>query len=358
MTPTNSVKRLQQIGAHETDLLEFDDIFTGSPVIEARTAELAAAARAELAEIETMGGALQAIESSYMKRRLVESNAKRVKRIESGEHVVVGVNEFTESAPSPLTAKGADAFLALDPDAEDQQIARLTKWRVSRDDNAVKKALAGLTNAATEGHNVMEYSIACAHAGVTTGEWGEALRDIFGEYRAPTGVAGVRLAEAIGNSPLAGRYNKLRGEVAAAEKRLGRPLTILVGKPGLDGHSNGAEQIAVTAAECGMTVIYDGIRLKPEQIVERAKSEKAHLVGLSVLSGSHLGLVLDVIARMKTAGLADIPVVVGGIIPDDDAARLIEAGVAKVFTPKDYEMAQIMGDMVALAAPGRDEAAE
>jgi (2R)-ethylmalonyl-CoA mutase len=271
---------------------------------------------------------------------------------------VVGVNEFTESAPSPLTAEGADAFLALDPRAEEQQIARLLAWREARDGEAVKKALAGLTNAAAEGRNVMEPSIACAHAGVTTGEWGEALREIFGEYRAPTGVSGVRLSEAIGNSPLAGRYNELREEVTSAEKRLGRPLTILVGKPGLDGHSNGAEQIAVTATECGMTVIYDGIRLTPEQIVERAKSEKAHLVGLSVLSGSHLGLALDVIARMKAAGLSDIPVVVGGIIPEDDAARLIEAGIAKVFTPKDYEMAGIMDDMIALAAPGRDEAAE
>ena len=350
--------RLQQIVAYETDLLEFDDIFTGSPVIEAKTAELAAAARAELAAIEKMGGALEAIDTGYMKRRLVESNAKRVKRIESGEHVVVGVNDFTESAPSPLTAEGADAFLALDPDAEDQQIARLAAWRESRDDGAVEKALAGLTNAAAEGRNVMVPSIACAHAGVTTGEWGEALRSIFGEYRAPTGVAGVRLAEAIGNSPLAGRYNELRDEVALAEKRLGRPLTLLVGKPGLDGHSNGAEQIAVTAAECGMRVIYDGIRLTPEQIVERAKTEQAHLVGLSVLSGSHLGLALDVIARMKAAGLADVPVVVGGIIPDADAARLIEAGVAKVFTPRDFEMAGIMADMIALAAPGRDEAAE
>lgn len=350
--------RLQQIVAFETDLLEFDDIFTGSPVIEARTAELADAARAELAEIEKMGGALEAIESSYMKRRLVESNAKRVKRIESGEQIVVGVNEFTESAPSPLTAGGTDAFLAVDPNAEEQQVARLVARRATRDDDAVKKALAGLTNAAAEGRNVMEPSIACAHVGVTTGEWGETLREIFGEYRAPTGVVGVRIAEAIGNSPLAGRYNELRDEVAAAGKRLGRPLTILVGKPGLDGHSNGAEQIAVTATECGMKVVYDGIRLTPEQIVERAKSEQVHLLGLSVLSGSHLGLTLDVIARMKAIGLSDVPVVVGGIIPDGDAARLIEAGVAKVFTPKDYEMAEIMADMVTLAAPGRDEAVE
>ena len=350
--------RLQQIVAFETDLLEFDDIFEGSGVIEAKTAELVADARTELAAIEAMGGALQAIESSYMKQRLVESNALRVKAIESGEQTVVGVNAFTETAPSPLTAEGADAFLAVDPAAEDQQIARLVAWREARDAGAVKQALAGLVNAAAEGRNIMEPSIACAHAGVTTGEWAGALREIFGEYRAPTGVAGVRLDAAIGNSPLAGRYNELRDAAAAAAKRLGRPLTLLVGKPGLDGHSNGAEQIAVTARDCGMEVLYDGIRLTPGEIVEQAAQGAVHIVGLSVLSGSHLSLVEEVLEKMAAAGLSDVPVVVGGIIREDDERRLLEAGVARVFTPKDFELTDIMAAMIGLAAPDRDEAAE
>jgi ethylmalonyl-CoA mutase len=334
--------RLQQILAYETDLLDYDDLFDGSKVVDAKVAELMAEARAELARIDEMGGAIAAIESGYMKRALVESKARRLAAIESGAQIVVGVNRFEESAPSPLTASADGGYLALDDTAEAAQTARLLAWRAARDEGAARAALEGLRRAASEGRNVMEPSIACAHAGVTTGEWAEALRAIYGEYRAPTGVGGA----VSGGAP--DELAKLRGEVERVSRRLGRRIKLLVGKPGLDGHSNGAEQIAVRARDAGMEVVYQGIRLTPEQIAETALEESVHVVGLSILSGSHVPLVTEVLARLARLGLADIPVVIGGIIPPADAARLREAGVARVYTPKDYGLNTIIGDIVAL----------
>ena len=336
--------RLQQIMAYETDLLEYGDLFTGSPVVEAKVEELAAEARAELARIDAMGGAVAAVESSYLKQRLVESNAKRLAAIESGEITVVGVNKFTENAPSPLTAGEDGGFLSVDPKAEAEQIARLQAWRAQRDSKAVAVALAGLVVAAKDGSNIMPASIACAHAGVTGGEWAGTLRDIFGEFRAPTGVS--KAAAASGSDALA----KVRTRVAAVSEHLGRRIKMLVGKPGLDGHSNGAEQIAVRARDAGIEVVYEGIRLTPAQIVNAAVEEGVHVVGLSILSGSHLALVTDVLDRMKKAGLEQIPVVAGGIIPPEDAAALRAAGVARVYTPKDYDLTTIMADIVDLVA--------
>ncbi len=334
--------RLQQIIAYETDLLEYGDLFNGNPVIEAKVEELAAEARAELARIDAMGGAVAAVESSYLKQRLVESNSKRLYAIESGEIIVVGVNKFMESAPSPLTAGEDGGFLSVDPKAELEQIARLQAWRSQRDAHAVKAALAGLAAAAKEDRTVMPASIACAHAGVTNGEWAGTLREIFGEFRAPTGVA--KAAVFGGNEGLA----KIRERVETISAQLGRRIKILVGKPGLDGHSNGAEQIAVRARDAGMEVVYEGIRLTPAQIVNAAIEEGVHVVGLSILSGSHLALVADVIERMSKAGLANIPVVVGGIIPAEDAESLKRTGVARVYTPKDYDLNAIMADIVEL----------
>ena len=336
--------RLQQIMAYETDLLEYGDLFTGSPVVEAKVEELAAEARAELARIDAMGGAVAAVESSYLKQRLVESNAKRLAAIESGEITVVGVNKFTESAPSPLTAGEDGGFLSVDPKAEAEQIARLQAWRAARDGKAVAAALAGLAAAARDGSNIMPASIACAHAGVTGGEWAGTLREIFGEFRAPTGVA--KAAAAASGEALA----KVRARVAAVSEQLGRRIKMLVGKPGLDGHSNGAEQIAVRARDAGLEVVYEGIRLTPAQIVNAAVEEGVHVVGLSILSGSHLALVGDVLERMTKAGLGHIPVVAGGIIPPEDAAALKAAGVARVYTPKDYDLTTIMADIVELVA--------
>ncbi len=334
--------RLQQIMAFETDLLEFDDLFNGSTVIEAKVAELAAEARAELARIDALGGAVAAVESSYLKQRLVESNSRRLAAIEAGDITVVGVNRFTESAPSPLTAGEDGGFLAADPEAEADQLGRLHAWRAARDGAAVATALTGLAEAAREGRNVMPASIACAHAGVTTGEWTATLREIFGEFRAPTGVA--KAAVATGNDGLA----KVRVRVEEVSARLGRRIKMLVGKPGLDGHSNGAEQIAVRARDAGLEVVYEGIRLTPAQIVNAAVEEGVHVVGLSILSGSHLALVAEVLERMKTIGIGQIPVVVGGIIPPEDAATLKTAGVARVYTPKDYDLTAIMADIVEL----------
>ena len=336
--------RLQQIMAFETDLLEYGDLFTGSPVIEAKVEELAAEARAELARIDAMGGAVAAVESSYLKQRLVESNAKRLAAIESGAITVVGVNKFTESAPSPLTAGEDGGFLSVDPKAEAEQIARLQAWRAQRDGKAVALALAGLAAAAKDGANIMPASIACAHAGVTGGEWAETLRGIFGEFRAPTGVG--KAAAAASGDALA----KVRARVGAVSEQLGRRIKMLVGKPGLDGHSNGAEQIAVRARDAGIEVVYEGIRLTPAQIVNAAVEEGVHVVGLSILSGSHLALVADVLERMKKAGLGHIPVVAGGIIPPEDAATLKQTGVARVYTPKDYDLTTIMADIVELVA--------
>jgi (2R)-ethylmalonyl-CoA mutase len=343
--------RLQQIVAFETDLLEFDDIFDGSSAITEKVEALKRDAREELARIDAMGGAVAAIDSSYMKQRLVESNARRLSAIESGQQTVVGVNKFTESAPSPLTAGSDGGFMKVDEAAESEQVARLKTWRAERDAAAVEAALKRLETDARGGTNIMEASIACAHAGVTTGEWGGVLRKVFGEYRAPTGVAraSVEMSRA--------DIGKVRGRVDAVSKRLGRRIKILVGKPGLDGHSNGAEQIAVRARDAGMEVVYEGIRLTPAEIVNAALEEGVHVIGLSILSGSHVALVDDVMARLKKLGLSEIPVVVGGIIPPEDEKRLLAAGVARVYTPKDYDLNTIMDQIVDLIEARRPEAA-
>ncbi len=332
--------RLQQIVAHETDILEYEDIFDGNPAIAAKVAALKTEALAELARIAEMGGAIAAVENGYMKGRLVSSNARRVAAIERGEQVVVGVNRFAESAPSPLTASG-DLVQAIDPATEAAQIAALQAWRRARDTAAVARTLAALETAARQGLNVMAPSIDCARAGVTTGEWGETLRGVFGQYRAPTGVAGVARSRDAA-------LDALKARVQALGEQLGVPVKMLIGKPGLDGHSNGAEQIAVRASDAGLTVIYDGIRLTPEQIVDTAAAEGVHVIGLSVLSGSHMALVGLVLERLKAAGLEHIPVVVGGIIPAADAAALEAAGVARVYTPKDFELNAIVADIVDL----------
>ncbi|QQS13623.1 MAG: protein meaA [Rhodospirillales bacterium] len=341
--------RLQQIVAHETDLLEFGDIFDGSVEIARKVGELKDEARAELARIDAMGGAVAAVEAGYMKQRLVESNMRRIAAIESGAQTVVGVNAFTEGETSPLSA-GEGAILTVDPDVEREQVGQLKAWRAARDAAAAGAALKSLRDAAREGRNVMEPSIACAHAGVTTGEWAQCLREIFGEYRAPTGVG---RAAALGGDTL----EPVRREVDAVSKSLGRRVKILVGKPGLDGHSNGAEQIAVRARDCGMEVVYEGIRLTPARIVNAALEEGVHVVGLSILSGSHVPLVAEVMAGMRAAGLADVPVVVGGIIPPDDADALRRSGVARVYTPKDYDITAIMKDIVGVVAAGARKAA-
>ncbi len=342
--------RAQQIVAFETDILEFEDIFDGSAVIEAKVGELAAATREELERIAEMGGAVAAIERGYMKRRLVESNARRLAAIERGAQTVVGVNAFAESAPSPLAEAADGGVLSVDPDAERVQVDRVRAWRGSRENAAAAAALKSLAQAAAEGRNIMEPSIACAHAGVTTGEWSGTLRDVFGEYRAPTGIDGV-------GSAIPAGLAELRSRVDAAARRLGRRPKILVGKPGLDGHSNGAEQIAVRARDAGFEVVYEGIRLTPARIANAALEEGVHLVGLSVLSGSHLPLVAEVVRHMREAGIAEVPVVVGGIVPAEDAARLKASGVARVYTPKDYDVTRIMGELVELIEGSRSRAA-
>ncbi len=331
--------RIQQILAYETDLLEYEDLFDGSRVVEARTAELVAAARAELAHVLELGGVVAAVESAYMKQRLVESHTARTQAIESGEQIVVGVNRYTEAEPSPLVA-GGQSFLEVDASAEREQIERLQAFRARRSQPDVTAALQNLKDVLANGGNVMPPSIQAAHAGVTTGEWADALRGLFGEYRAPTGVVSRRTPTA------APRMRAVQERVAALSTRLGRPLKILIGKPGLDGHSNGAEQIAVKARDAGMEVVYEGIRLTPEEIVQSARDEGVHVIGLSILSGSHGTLVLDVLERLRRAGLAGLPVVVGGIIPEDDAARLRQAGVKRVYTPKDFDLTRIMGEIV------------
>jgi (2R)-ethylmalonyl-CoA mutase len=334
--------RTQQILAYETDLLEFGDIFDGSTEIARKVAELKEEALAELRRIEEMGGAVAAID--YMKRSLVESNTARVARIEAGEQIVVGVNRWGESEPSPLSA-GTGAILTVDESVEADQIERLHAWRASRDTAACEKALAALEADARSGANIMEASIVCAKAGVTTGEWGATLRRVFGEYRAPTGVGKVAAATA-------GDVEAVRKRVDDVSDRLGRRIKILIGKPGLDGHSNGAEQIAVRARDCGMEVVYEGIRLTPAQIVRAAVEESAHVVGLSILSGSHVPLVRDVLERMKSEGAGDIPVVIGGIIPPEDAELLKGLGVAGVYTPRNFELNAIMADIVGLVERG------
>src|SRR3954464_5143178 len=330
--------RMQQILAYETDLLEYGDIFDGSPTIAAKVEELKREANAELAHIHAMGGAVVAVEQGYMKQQLVESNTRRVEAIERGEQTVVGVNRFVESEDSPLTG-AADAILTVSPQAEADQIERLNAWRASRDQKAVAVALKELRAAAQENRNIMPPSVNCAKAGVTTGEWGFALRESFGEFRAPPGGGRAPRNETVG-------LDELRADVDRVSRKLGRRLTFVVGKPGLDGHSNGAEQIAVRARDAGMAVVDEGIRLTPAEIVEAVREQGAHVVGLSILSGSHVPLVKDVVARLKSAGLEDVPVVVGGIIPPEDAQMLQQAGVAAVYTPKDFELNRIMADIV------------
>ena len=334
--------RLQQILAYETDLLEYEDIFDGSHVIASKTEELKALARDTLADLDARGGAIQSID--HMKESLVGAHIDRIKAIESGDLTVVGVNRYVETAESPL-AGGDGSIQTVDPAEESAQVRDLKEWRSKRDASAVENVLAALKQAAQDGTNIMEPSIACAKAGVTTGEWGTAMRDVFGEFRAPTGVAMVIKTD--GEEDAAA----VRKDVERVSEALGRQLTYVLGKPGLDGHSNGAEQIAFRARDCGMDINYDGIRLTPEDIVTSAKDQSAHVVGLSILSGSHLPLVEDTMNRMREAGLADVPVVVGGIIPEEDARRLLAMGVARVYTPKDFQLNTIMMDVVALVDP-------
>ncbi|MDA7426450.1 protein meaA [Thalassococcus lentus] len=332
--------RMQQILAYETDLLEYEDLFDGNPAVDRKVEALKDGARAELANIGSMGGAIGSIE--YMKGRLVESNAERLGRIERNETVVVGVNRWTEGEQSPLVGEDG-GIMVVDPAVEQEQILRLNEWKSERDAEAVESALEALRAAAKAGENVMPASIACAKAGVTTGEWAGEMRAIHGEYRAPTGVSSSPSNKTEG-------LDDIRAAVDAVSDRLGKRLRFLVGKPGLDGHSNGAEQIAFRARDCGMEIDYEGIRLTPEQIIEAAQNG-AHVIGLSILSGSHIPLVEDVVTRMRETGLGHIPLIVGGIIPEEDATRLRAMGVAKVYTPKDFELNMIMKDIVTLVDP-------
>ena len=332
--------RTQQILAFETDLLEHADIFDGSHVIEARTAELVEEARAELNKVLEMGGAVDAVENAYMKQALVESHTRRIRAIEAGEQTVVGVNRFEESVESPLVEQGDKAILKVDDSAEREQIERLQAFRSKRNATEAEAALRALKEAAANGQNILPPSIRAAQAGATTGEWSDTLRQLFGEYRAPTGVGAARVTSSDEG------IEALRERVAKRSDELGRRLKILVGKPGLDGHSNGAEQIAVKARDVGMEVVYDGIRLTPEEIVQSARDEGVHVIGLSILSGSHVVLVTQVLEGLRQEGLEDLPVVVGGIIPEEDATRLEKAGVRRVYTPKDFDLTQIMNEIV------------
>ncbi|MGZ4534877.1 MAG: protein meaA [Nocardioidaceae bacterium] len=334
--------RLQQVLAFESDLLEYDDIFEGSTVIEAKVAELVEGARAEMDRVQAMGGAIAAVESGYMKQELVSSHAARRARIEAGEEQVVGVNIYESTEPSPLTADLDTAIQTADPEAERSAVRSLEEWRAQRDDTAVAEALARLAADAKSGTNLMEATLAAARAGATTGEWAGTLREVFGEFRAPTGVNG-----AVGVTEAGAELTQVREDVRATGEELGGRLRLLVGKPGLDGHSNGAEQVAVRARDAGFEVIYQGIRLTPEQIVSAAVAEDVHCVGLSILSGSHMELVPAVLDGLREQGMGDVPVVVGGIIPSGDAARLRELGVAAVFTPKDFGLTEIMAGILA-----------
>ncbi|RFU19750.1 protein meaA [Geodermatophilus marinus] len=340
--------RLQQVLAYETDLLEYDDLFTGSVVVERKVAELVEGARGEMARVAELGGAVAAVESGYMKGRLVASLAERRRRMESGEDVVVGVNRFETSEPNPLLADLDTAIQTVDPAVEDAAAEAVRRWRAERDPEPVRAALDRLRAAAGTSENLMAATLGCARAGVTTGEWAGVLREVFGEYRAPTGVAAAAGGEA--DATLEG----VRERVRATGEELGGRLRLLVGKPGLDGHSNGAEQIAVRARDAGFEVVYQGIRLTPQQIVSAAVEEDVHVVGLSVLSGSHLQVVPAVLRGLREAGLDDVPVVVGGIVPDGDARRLREAGVARVFTPKDFALTDIMGQIVDVVREAHD----
>ena len=339
--------RMQQIMAFETDLLEYDDLFDGNPAVDAKVEALKAGTRQELAGLDGMGGAIKAID--YMKAQLVTSNAERLGRIEAGETVVVGVNKYTQTGPSPLMSADG-GIMTVDPATEAEQINRLTEWRAARDEAAVQSALTALRDAAAKGENIMPASIVAAKAGATTGEWAAQMRAVHGEYRGPTGVSPSPSNKTEG-------LDDLRAAVDHVSDKLGRRLAFLIGKPGLDGHSNGAEQIAYRARDCGMSITYDGIHLTPEELVRAAEEQGSHVVGLSILSGSHIPLVEELMERMNAAGLAHIPVIVGGIIPDDDAKRLLAMGVARVYTPKDFELNTIMMDVVTLADP-KAEAAE
>ncbi len=335
--------RLQQVLAFESDLLEYDDIFDGSSVIEAKVAELVSGAREEMDRIQEMGGAIAAVESGYMKQELVAAHARRRARIESGDEVVVGVNAYVETEVSPLTADLDTVVQRADPHAEAAALASVTAWRERRDEGEVEAALALLTTQAKSEENLMAATLTAARAGATTGEWAGALRAVFGEYRAPTGVSG-----AVGLSQAGDELAAVRDAVRRTGEEVGGRLRILVAKPGLDGHSNGAEQVAVRARDAGFEVVYQGIRLTPEEIVAAAVAEDVHLVGISILSGSHLELVPAIVAGIRAQGLTDVPVIVGGIIPAADAAILMQAGVAAVFTPKDFGLTEIMAQFVAL----------
>jgi (2R)-ethylmalonyl-CoA mutase len=335
--------RMQQVLAFETDLLEYEDLFAGSRVVEAKVAELVARARAEIDRVQELGGAVAAVESGYMKGQLVRSLAARRRRMESGEDVVVGVNRFETTEPSPLQADEGQDIETVDPAVEAAAVEAVRAWRAGREGSAVEAALNELRDAAKTDANLMAASIACAKAGVTTGEWTGALREVFGEFRAPTGVAA-----AVGAGEAATEIAAVRERVRATGQELDGRLRMLVGKPGLDGHSNGAEQVAVRARDVGFEVVYQGIRLTPAQIVAAAVQEGVHVVGLSVLSGSHLEVVPAVVEGLRAAGVDDVPVIVGGIIPPDDAAALRARGVAAVFTPKDYRLTEMMDEIVTL----------
>jgi len=338
--------RIQQVLAYETDLLEYEDLFDGSHVVEAKVNDLIASAKEELERVQKMGGAVAAVESAYMKQQLVASNTRRLRAIESGDLTVVGVNAYTEAEPSPLT-EDEGSILVVDESAEREQIESLRAFRAKRPAGEVEAALRELDDALASGANVMPVSIRAAKAGVTTGEWADTLRHRFGEYRAPTGVVATESAKASDETAA------VRKRVRAIEAELGRPLKLLVGKPGLDGHSNGAEQIAVKARDVGMEVVYEGIRLTPEEIASSARDEGVHVIGLSILSGSHGVLVIDVLEKLRAVGCGDVPVVVGGIIPEEDARKLQAAGVARVYTPKDFDLTRIMDEIVDVVTESR-----
>lgn len=341
--------RLQQVLAFESDLLEYDDIFDGSHVIEAKVAELVEGARAEIDRVQAMGGAIAAVESGYMKQELVSAHAARRARIEGGDEVIVGVNRYETTEPSPLTANLDDAIMAADPQAEASALASMAAWKDQRDEDEVAAALSALAAAAKTDDNLMAATLVAARAGATTGEWAGTLREVFGEFRAPTGVSG-----AVGVAEAGAELTEVRERVRATGEELGGRLRLLVGKPGLDGHSNGAEQVAVRARDAGFEVVYQGIRLTPQQIVSAAVAEDVHCVGLSILSGSHMELVPAVLEGLREAGLDDVPVIVGGIIPDSDGKRLLEAGVAAVYTPKDFGLTEIMGGIVDVIRAAHD----
>ena len=331
--------RMQQILAYETDLLEFDDIFDDNKAIEEKVRELKTQARETISQIDKMGGAINSIE--FMKTELVKANTKRLKSIERGDTIIVGVNKFDETYTSPLTNSG-DNFEFIDRNAEQEQLNNLKKWRSARDNEMVQKALQKLKKAVEDGKNIMPPSIEAARAGVTTGEWGDVMRSIFGKYNAPTGISSAIPNDSEG-------LESIRCEVDRVSLKLGRKLKILIGKPGLDGHSNGAEQIAVRARDCGMEIVYDGIRFEPKELAEKAKSENVHVVGLSILSGSHIELVTDFVKEMGKKGLDDVSLIIGGIIPDKDLANLKKLGASKIYTPKDFNINEIMLDIVKLA---------